>query len=484
LNSKVLTDAFAQIGVVCAVLKPEPNELDSFSETLCKIAGNSDVIVLDWVLHEFKQGEKTLQLIEALLKGGRPDGGRARLIVIYTGETNLDFIAQSVRTVLKVDPATAADPFTIQRGAVRVAIYAKEAARLGQAEKARAIKGTDLPEIVVSEFAHLTRGLVSNVAIKSMAALRSNTYQLLRRFHAKLDAPFVTHKTLLAPDEASGQLIPLIVSEIQAVLEDERVAEVASHKRVGQWLKYQIRRGLQFDPVQHTTEREYGLGLSFLIGHGASKHALTALFAKHRKCAEGVFKSVEKAPSRICDHLTRILTLEAERESVKDSELALLMSVRSRYGSPPPRLSLGTIVCETKGEVSQYLLCVQPRCDSVRLTGKRAFPFLPLREAADGPCQLLVEDKGKLVRLRLKDTPCEARMITFAPSSSKEREVLARFVGSDRCFRVPRSKVQYRWVADLKPEHAQRVANNYASKISRVGLTESEWMRLMRGKLE
>src|ERR1035437_7309132 len=64
LDGKVLTDAFAHMGVVCAVLKPEQNELDTFSETLTEIAANSDVVVLDWVLHEFKQGEKTLQLID------------------------------------------------------------------------------------------------------------------------------------------------------------------------------------------------------------------------------------------------------------------------------------------------------------------------------------------------------------------------------------------------------------------------------------
>jgi hypothetical protein len=266
------------------------------------------------------------------------------------------------------------------------------------------------------------------------------------------------------------------------VLEDQGVAEFASQKRVSQWLKYQIKRGLDYEAIQHTTEKECGLGLAFLLDHGTGKTALAALFANHRKFAEGLLRTIDKAPRQVCEQLTRILTIENERDKVKDSELALLMSVRSRYGSPPPRLSLGTIICETKGETSQYLLCVQPRCDSVRLIGKRAFPFLPLKETPDGACQLLIDDRGKLVRLRLKDSPCEARMIRFAPTTSKEREVLARLVGTDRVFKVSGTKTRYRWVADLKPDHAQRIANNYAHKISRVGLTESEWMRLMSGK--
>jgi hypothetical protein len=38
---------------------------------------------------------------------------------------------------------------------------------------------------------------------------------------------------------------------------------------------------------------------------------------------------------------------------------------------------------------------------------------------------------------------------------------------------------QYKWIAQLKPEHAQRAAENFSSNLSRIGLTESEWLRLM-----
>ncbi len=36
----------------------------------------------------------------------------------------------------------------------------------------------------------------------------------------------------------------------------------------------------------------------------------------------------------------------------------------------------------------------------------------------------------------------------------------------------------YEWVADLKEMHAQRIVNNYCAQLSRVGLNESEWLRL------
>jgi hypothetical protein len=37
------------------------------------------------------------------------------------------------------------------------------------------------------------------------------------------------------------------------------------------------------------------------------------------------------------------------------------------------------------------------------------------------------------------------------------------------------------WILDLKEAHAQRIANLYAARLSRVGLDESEWLRRWAG---
>ena len=150
--------------------------------------------------------------------------------------------------------------------------------------------------------------------------------------------------------------------------------------------------------------------------------------------------------------------------------------MRSRYASPQPHLALGSIVLETQGHRSQHLLCVQPRCDSVRLDGERAFPFLPMREVKDDQkCDFIIQEQGKTTRFRLSDKPSDGRLIKFAPGN--DTQVLARRMKSGRFFKAFETTCKYRWIADLKPEHAQRVANDYAYKLSRVGLTESEWLR-------
>src|ERR1035441_9821951 len=80
LDAKKLTDSFARLGVVCSILRPEQQEMESLKDVLSPVTAGSDVVILDWVLHEFKQGQKTIEIIKELLRSSGPDRGRARLI--------------------------------------------------------------------------------------------------------------------------------------------------------------------------------------------------------------------------------------------------------------------------------------------------------------------------------------------------------------------------------------------------------------------
>jgi hypothetical protein len=68
-------------------------------------------------------------------------------------------------------------------------------------------------------------------------------------------------------------------------------------------------------------------------------------------------------------------------------------------------------------------------------------------------------------------------MISFKPRSG-EREIRAAKESSEWFFQaVDSERKKYRWIAELKTEHSQRVANDYSNQMSRVGLMESEWLR-------
>jgi hypothetical protein len=473
LDAKALIDQFARLGIICGACRPGQDEIGTFPKSFFRVIERADVVILDWVLHEFKNGEKTLELIRELLKSTKKEKGRARLILIYTGENDLTKIVADIRKELKVTDNS--DSYTIDAGALRVSVFAKEGNRLEH--KKRQIEEKDLPETVITEFSLMAGGLVSNVALRSLAVLRANTHQLLRTFNHTLDAPYVTHRTLLLPEEASSHVVPLIVAEIQSILEDEKIGSIAGTQNVMRWLKHQVQRGIKFS-LQHTPENAALKGMTYLLKHGVGEAAVADVFASHKKFALGMLQNKDNAAKHLAKGLTERLTLEGERPTDSDQSLAMLMSIRSRYGSPPPILRLGTIVLETKGKHTRFLLCVQPVCDSVRIEKERAFPFLPLRIVGGGysDCEFLIKDQSKVLRFALQTKPFEAKMITFKPSG-RDREIVARNAKTGRFFKATSRRTTYRWIADLKPDHAQRVANDYAYKISRVGLNESEWLR-------
>jgi hypothetical protein len=68
-------------------------------------------------------------------------------------------------------------------------------------------------------------------------------------------------------------------------------------------------------------------------------------------------------------------------------------------------------------------------------------------------------------------------MFTFRPKTKNHGEIVAEAKKGIYYFSDV-YKVKYQWLGELTSEHAQRVANEFAANISRVGLDESEWLRL------
>lgn len=469
------SDSFAAVGMFCTVLTPEKEDLDDFvtqSVGANGLANRADVVILDWVLHGFKEGEKTLDIIDRLTNGEGGAKPRKRLLLVYTGESDLLGIAEKIRNKLNlpaVEGGTAKEQTHITSGAITIAIYAKPHVKVAKNLQFLVVSAEEIPEIVISEFAHASPGLLSNLILRSMGVLRSETYQIFKKFPTKLDAGFVTHKVLQNPEDASTHLLPLVVSEIQSALEDNLVIEVLSEPALAAWLDSEVAGGLAFN-LQGVTEEEAKNGIHELL----KRSVLDVVGdAAHSKFVQGFLKSKKKAYGEVADRLTAILSGEAGHRP--NQEFAMLMAVRSRYGTPPPKLALGTIVHDRGRDI--YLLCVQPRCDSVRLTGERQFPFLPLSAADVGYDYVLLHGAG-VVTLQLVDEPYSIEMIGFQPWTETDREVLAKGDGDDLFFKSGALQTNFQWIAELRADHAQRVANMLAGKISRVALNESEWLRL------
>ncbi|PZP17456.1 MAG: hypothetical protein DI613_23650 [Kocuria rhizophila] len=191
----------------------------------------------------------------------------------------------------------------------------------------------------------------------------------------------------------------------------------------------------------------------------------------------GISKSKQ---GKLVTEATHLFVETLEERRISDQLFSMRMSLRSRYAKPSPVLQLGTIV-EQDG---LYAVCVQPLCDSVRIDGSRMFPLLPLEIVSEGDriqSDLTVRDSnnpGGYVRLRLVPKPSRILMRDFKSGPSGAVQV-RRYRNVERFSEVKvkgRGK-SWRWVGDLKADHAQRMVERLSSEFSRVGLEEAESLR-------
>ena len=124
------------------------------------------------------------------------------------------------------------------------------------------------------------------------------------------------------------------------------------------------------------------------------------------------------------------------------------------------------------------MLCLQPVCDSVRLGGSsRVFLFCLLDKAEDGKPFTFCVPNGKSEMVKLKYVPkaFNAFVSTFKAGTD---EIYVQKDENDKYVFKDVMANTFEWVAELKTAHAQRAAEQFGRELSRVGLTESEWLRL------
>ena len=76
---------------------------------------------------------------------------------------------------------------------------------------------------------------------------------------------------------------------------------------------------------------------------------------------------------------TYAFTSDDDEANEANRQFAKMMHVKTQYDGPPPTLTLGTILCAE----FTYWICLQPKCDSVRIYGPTAFPMLPMTTVTD-----------------------------------------------------------------------------------------------------
>ena len=368
LDADAVINGFADIGSVCAVLNPSPS--DEFCERTVKAARRADIVILDWKIHG-SSGDKALDVMREIL---REDQQRLRLIAIYTGEPDLQGIFDRIQGVLAEfygdDEPEVTDCLQISKGPLRVVVLAKKV-RLSNHRpelQNQEVAEHQLADRLVDEFTLMTGGLVRNFAIAGIAAIRDNAHRILAKCERSLDPAYLGHRILLHyPPDAEEHLIEALSSELTSILEENRSGACADVDAIESWLELREREGLRlsepfpFEATQNAVKVWRGL---LLQGIDAPRPGSTS-------------------KSSLKKHATEPFAEDREAARQSNRCFAALLSLKTRYPGQPPRLSIGTILCAQKGDAHQYFLCLQPKCDSVRLSASTGFPFIPLLSLED-----------------------------------------------------------------------------------------------------
>lgn len=492
LDAKQLMDSSLEHGLVCSILRPAPGE--DLGERIRSAAQRVDIVCLDWEIHG-DNGQTTKALIKDILEWDRRRSGRLRLIVIYTAERARVRILETIKRELlaSLDRSERAElGLSVDNGreirsrvGLRIVCFVKAYdTRTPLRLMDDRVSERDLPARILQEFASLSEGLMSNLALGTLAAIRDSAHQIVGSFSSDMDGPYFHHRaTVPNPDEAEDFAIAVVLDALRNAVRLQEVGRRfagrnAIERRLHHLASNEKTLRLSFKRAEDKPEESMDFQVDHvvrLISDGASQKVYDLINVNGKP-------KLNQAKRSITSFFAG--SLSDSHEVMR--RFAVITGISSHPGTHDvssgdytPSLGLGTIVVDKH---NKYWLCLQASCDSLRITTPQPFLFVPLEEV-DGQTRHIVprfeSGVGKYhVALRVeKRAYSKSKSILFAPSPATER-VLARYEGRPKRLRfVSTDKQVYDWVADLKHYPALSVAQEVGQEMGRLGYDEFEPFR-------
>lgn len=494
LDMKALGETFMEREIVCAAYRPEVG--DEMINATIKAASTADIAIIDWQLEGEAGGStRAKEIIAALLTNDADTGPRLRLIAIYTGQKDLQNLSKELlRYIHKVDAlqgfAPLEDDATIIDGPFARVVFINKERTFGAIVGERKASEAELPEMLLQQYAYLACGILPSTAMVAIAEVRHATPHLLTVFHQGLDGAYVGHRAMIpVAEDAESFLRRLISEELDAVIETAgTVPHYAGKQAIEQWLENLEGNGHKFnsedgrecsselvkDILDHVSEdpENYEKSVLALIkekaaGNGEKNKAL------YREFAQLFYPAGEHRGALL--EFSRLSNLKRED------------APRSRFHDDwVPILTLGTILRPIvkdgenhPGNVTpgQLLVCLQPRCDSVRIApdNGRTFPFLLLTPDGD-KYRFVLRSDGEDRTYQGYPYLYNSALFDFAPKDVAEPFIKAELCDGQFIFTDINGNT-FEWVADMKDLQAQNVAGQIGARAASVGYDEHEWLR-------
>ncbi|MDG2431090.1 response regulator receiver domain [Flavobacterium sp.] len=505
-NAQKVSLAFAKEKKICGVYQPKTKQ--DIEDFKC-ITKKADVIILDWKIilleadiedpnaddDDDPRGIYTLDIIKNIFLDISKSKESLKLIIVYTGETDLNEITTQIFTELnEIKPGLKKESCKVSSNNTKILIRAKSSVEDDEVDNKfnhivglndKIVKYKDLPNFILDEFTMMTSGLLSNFALLSLATLRQNSSKILGLFSKNLDSAYLSHKALLpSQEDAEDLLIELFGDSISDLLFYNKTNDVI-RDIIPDWVEVNINEEV------HELLNKIGKGYVPIENFKRSQSLINELLQSpikdiSKRYAETFNKEAGVSKSKMKDsyeHISlsnTVLFLNKEeqinREEI-DKKFSKLAHHKSLFipNDIIPKLTLGTVIKSTTIN-DKYYICIQQKCDSVRIPygSERKFLFIPL-VLSEAKFDILTPEGLKLKKV--KDS-FSIRTIKFV--CQNDQGVIKAELNEDVGTFIFKQKYEdeyFEWVLDLKDLHSQRIITEYTSQLSRVGLDESEWHR-------
>ncbi|MCY4148334.1 MAG: response regulator receiver domain [Gammaproteobacteria bacterium] len=507
LDAKQIIDEAMNLGLICSVMCPAEKEKD-FEERIVKASRFADIVSLDWEIGN-DQGDAASRMVRRILEEDDKMNGRVRCIAIYTGYTTNNKILEKVLAHI---PQKIREKQEMRRtnleisgkyGLRIVCLFKSHGILLKDARKVNQVAESDLPKRLQDEFAKLSEGILSNVALATIASIRQITHQVLARFSGNLDGPWFHHRaTITNPEEAEEYAVNVVLSEIKGAVDIREVGKKhAGYKAIAARIQ-EIANEHGSNPQQQTLRCNQANSVNFDLALKDVVKFVKSGLPEENIMSDGKYLSKTKIKDVIKPHFSSLFYRNWSQAEENMGRFASLTGVRSYPGAYPgchlpspqwvPMLGLGTIIKpeqEQALENGDYLLCLQASCDAVRLDqAGGSFIFIPLViDSETCPNELdhvvpVPNGQGGFKHIGLKVPKISYRAlltITFPPSFRRVVEA-KRSKNPGKFIFLNCSNQKYTWIAEIKRRRALRTVQDLRQQLGRLGFDEFEPYRKSR----
>lgn len=532
LSATGITDAFAEESIVPSFYSCKH---ENQYEKILTLIHKTDVFVLDWKMSVKRaSAEKNLDA-DADSSGGRGFFARKlidavlsdvfsgpRLIFIYTSE--IDEVVKYLKALPreKIQPDAVArmvvsgdeseealsqdavderqpesgsvavlDWVSVDRN-VRICAYFKDSRKGNHGvDQSHVLTEKQLASAVLNEYAKLHEGILPITLLRLLTTVRDNTRSLMAKFNARLDQAFVIDRAMTPePLDADRMLVGMMLNSVAALNNESDMPWGNEFNLVKKWLNgNEFRSGkLKFKYLKEEAINTSGLTRWQEIGYERFlREKMVGKWPADCKQDEQKKKLDGYDTGDMRNDVIDMFSVKGS-EAPEVSEVCRDYAVLSQWkrvagnGSAIPLLTLGTVLF--RNDSGRHYLCVQPSCDTYRIPSEgRDFLFLPMEKGEKHFDIILAGTDGAVRGLKVSMNPYDLVKVNFKPCELSDTVVRAKpDQDGDSCFTASKcdshgNAIVYKWVGDLIETHALKIVHDYISKLGRVGIEESEWLR-------